>query len=521
MNHPFTPQNVVKWMAAGVLAAIAAAAPGIARAATYSVTNLLDSGPGSLRAAIAGASNGDTIDATQLSGTITLTGGSISINSNLTIVGPGANSLTVSGDNASQIFAIQDAADISGMTIANGSAIDGGAIANSGSLAISFCTLANNNSGGDGGGGIYNAAALTVNACLFLDNSAGGGSGGGIDSYGAALIENSTFSGNSAGSIGGGFNTTALFSPAQATVINCTFSGNSAGVSGGNIGLDKFVSSPTVSIGNTILANNIGGNFGAPFGGTLISLGHNISDDSSGPNDGATDKLSTSAGLGPLQDNGGPTLTLEALPGSPAIDGGANSLVTQYQLLTDQRGFPRIYNGTVDVGACETYAESEAGAEGIAGATGPVGLNGATGAQGATGGAGPQGPSGATGPIGPTGATGPQGATGATGPAGIGLGRRGPVGPTGPQGPAGVTGAQGSVGPTGPAGTAGGTGPQGPGGPTGATGSNYASGAILVQAHGAAAPAGAIFLGTSNLNLNIGTIGAANQTEALDFYRKH
>jgi hypothetical protein len=55
--------------------------------------------------------------------------------------------------------------------------------------------------------------------------------------------------------------------------------------------------------------------------------------------------------LGPLADNGGPTLTHALLPGSPAIDAGNNAYATDF----DQRGpgFPRIVNGIIDIGAFE------------------------------------------------------------------------------------------------------------------------------------------------------------------------
>ena len=60
--------------------------------------------------------------------------------------------------------------------------------------------------------------------------------------------------------------------------------------------------------------------------------------------------------MGPLADNGGPTMTMALLAGSPAIDHGSNSLAVGADgkpLATDQRGFVRIVNGTVDIGAYE------------------------------------------------------------------------------------------------------------------------------------------------------------------------
>ena len=71
--------------------------------AIITVTNLLDSGPGSLRAAVAAANNSDTI-VFSVTGTIDLTSGLISVNNDITIAGPGANELAISGQGQSMIF---------------------------------------------------------------------------------------------------------------------------------------------------------------------------------------------------------------------------------------------------------------------------------------------------------------------------------------------------------------------------------------------------------------------------------
>src|SRR5258706_12785192 len=72
------------------------------RAATITVTSTADSGAGSLRDAIATASSGDTINIS-VTGTITLTG-TLMISKSLTISGPGASDLAVSGNNAARVF---------------------------------------------------------------------------------------------------------------------------------------------------------------------------------------------------------------------------------------------------------------------------------------------------------------------------------------------------------------------------------------------------------------------------------
>src|SRR5262249_10240678 len=122
---------------------------------------------------------------------------------------------------------------------------------------------------------------------------------------------------------------------------------------------------------NTIVAlNTIAGTASAPDISNVPgdsrarSLGHNligIGDDSLFVNGVDGDQVGSivsplNPGLGPLQNNGGPTLTMALLPGSPAIDKGDDSvLASPLFLTTDQRGagFPRKWNTHVDVGAFE------------------------------------------------------------------------------------------------------------------------------------------------------------------------
>src|SRR5262245_53223774 len=112
---------------------------------TFSVSKLADSGPGSLRQAIVDANKqtgADVINfAPGLHGTITLTSSELDITDDLTINGPGANVLTVSGDNNYRIFVLasHETASISGLTIANGNAGtgDGGGLENFGTVTVS------------------------------------------------------------------------------------------------------------------------------------------------------------------------------------------------------------------------------------------------------------------------------------------------------------------------------------------------------------------------------------------------
>jgi len=237
---------------------------------TFNVTNLLDSGTGSLRAAIASANanpGADTVAfAPALTGTITLKTGQLNITGSLTIQGPGADALTVSGNNASRVFNVAAGTtdQISGLTITNGYMAtpgNGGAgIHNLGSLTLTNVAVKNNFAQGMDialGGGIFNSGTLTIQNSTITGNSAGytrvfgpgdvgsvTGLGGGIYNVGALTVQNSTLSGNTAGGwgLGGAVMNGAglwvgifpkVWKGASATFTGCTITGNSATTGGG------------------------------------------------------------------------------------------------------------------------------------------------------------------------------------------------------------------------------------------------------------------------------------------------
>jgi hypothetical protein len=120
---------------------------GAASAATITVTNTLDSGTGSLRAALASANSGDVIDLSGVVGTITLDS-ILTINQSVTINGPGANQLTISGNNKVGVFttALALTVTISGVTIAHGASQEGAGMFFRGAngLTINNCTFSDN-----------------------------------------------------------------------------------------------------------------------------------------------------------------------------------------------------------------------------------------------------------------------------------------------------------------------------------------------------------------------------------------
>jgi hypothetical protein len=106
------------------------------QAATFTVTNLNDSGSGSLRQAVLDANANLTTTHTiefqpGLTGTITLVNGEIAITGRITINGPGQNVLAISGNKTSRVFKITSlGATIRGLTIKEGASNSGGGIYN-------------------------------------------------------------------------------------------------------------------------------------------------------------------------------------------------------------------------------------------------------------------------------------------------------------------------------------------------------------------------------------------------------
>jgi hypothetical protein len=360
----------------------------VAHASNVTVTNTSDSGAGSLRNAIAIANPGDTIVfSLTLPATIPLSS-QLVITKNLTISGPGANSLTISGNNSTRVISATGATlNLSEVTIANGNASgDGGGIYNNGTLNLAYVTLNGNYSYSDRGGGIYHGGGTANLTNVTLSGNYGhyGGGinvlGGGMTLLGSSVISNtsnyggaifldggtatfsnSTLGANAAYQYGGG----VYINFGELYLNNATIANNYSdwdAVSGEDGGGIKHVGG-TVYIQNTILANNyrwIG--IGLPVvddcKGTLNSADYNFIGTTSGCSFvGTTTNHKTGIPyLRLLENNGGATLTPALLPGSPAIDAGNVSGCKDQiavPLLTDQRGAKRPIGPRCDIGAYE------------------------------------------------------------------------------------------------------------------------------------------------------------------------
>jgi Ca2+-binding RTX toxin-like protein len=383
----------------GIALLISLAAAGPAKAADFTVTNLNDSGAGSLRQALADATASADSDrvlfAPGLTGTITLTSGELQIPGGTDIVGPGANLITVSGGGQFRVFHITNSAPlitISGLTVANGMNSPGGAgITGNGPLNLSGLVVRNNTLVTGAGAGVATAGGpLTIRDSTFVGNTAMGGGGGGISvTSGALTIERSTISGNTAQMSSGGGVSHGTGGNELLTITDSTIAGNTAATSGGGVFFGTVA-----RLTNTIVADNTapsrpdidGMNMLSPDARASFSLieqlgGAPVTVDGS-------DITGVDPKLAALASNGGPTLTQALAADSPALDKGSSGVAV------DQRGFPRPFDlagiplatggNSADIGAYERVLCGKilatrvgtAGADRISGTPGADGILG-------------------------------------------------------------------------------------------------------------------------------------------------
>jgi chitinase len=382
-------------------------------ATVYTVTNLSSSADisGSLPNAVNQADGNTNPDGSviQFSQTVFTKPQTITLKSTLmlsepygpiVINGPGANLVTVSGNNTVGVFEIESSvtATVSGLTIsggasngtdngggivsagtltvtacdiANNSGVQGSGIDNSGELFISGCTIADNSSTSLGGG-IFNSFLATATDCTIASNSALFG-GGGIYNDSSVIAIGCTIADNSANAGGGIANSDGVI------LVNCTVAYNTAsviielgpggtttpGVGGGLIAYATSAPGGGILLDNTIVAlNTAQTKSGAPpsdivlQGGTMnASSTHNLigTGGSGGLVSGTNGNLVgvSNPGIAPLGNNGGPNQTIAEYLGGPAE--GAGLVSVDGSQTTDGRGagFPRLNNGAIDIGAYE------------------------------------------------------------------------------------------------------------------------------------------------------------------------
>jgi predicted outer membrane repeat protein len=232
---------------AGALGSTVLLAPG-ADAATFSVTNLEPSGAGSLDQAVEDANANDGADQITfqagLTGTITLDS-DLDVNEAVEVVGPGANVITVDGDEAFQFHlygfdSANETVSVSGLTLRNGSSSYGGNFYNGSFLGDSAGEVFLSNvviTGGEAtapsgdGGAVYNDGGdLTITDSTISGNTANDDGGAVYSDEGSVTILRTTFSENTAEGSGGGvflYNTDGS-GGIEATVADSVFTANDA-----------------------------------------------------------------------------------------------------------------------------------------------------------------------------------------------------------------------------------------------------------------------------------------------------
>jgi predicted outer membrane repeat protein len=394
------------------------------QAATFTVTNTDDFGPGSLRQAVEdanAAAGADVINfqIATLPDAIVLISGELLVTDSVDVQGPGAENLGVIGNTSSRIFHLENGSavidvTISGLGLATGSATEGAGIFDAGENLVVDSVVFNSNSATTDGGGLWasGSASLTIRNSRFSGNTADR-DGGAIyveNLAGPMLVENTTLTGNLAGRNGGG----ALFLTPSGTVTfdRTTISVNNTTLSGGGFYLDGTGGNGTASGAFIIRSSTLSGNnavdgAGAYFnlpagpvsfehstvasntatgtGGGIFVVGASVTLDQTivGDNTATTDNdlandpdgsfaarfsliespgaavindnggniLNQDPQLGPLQNNGGPTETQKQANTSPAVNAGDPAFTPPPA--TDQRGFPRVADGRIDIGSVE------------------------------------------------------------------------------------------------------------------------------------------------------------------------
>jgi hypothetical protein len=391
MKPPTSSGRHTRVATLSLLALAIALNPANVFAGVLTVTDNTDTGTGCLRWCIQQAQPGDEIRfAPHLDGLpIVVVGGDLVIDTSIKITGRGPDRTIVQGcyGCGRRVVSVRPGTDvlISGVALRDGKssgilnggrlrlehsvvsgnvAVWGGGIYNAGVLVLDHVTVKGN--WASRGGGIYNFGTLTVENSTVEGNWIRAGRGGGIyNTFGTLVVDRSTIAGNRGDTRGGG----VLVAGGAVTIRNSTITGNSATLGGGIFSYDFA----RLVVENSTIAGNGGGGGVRAFGpratirdsivaehgaggdcdGPLTSLGHNLDGDGSCGFDRASDLPATPPMLGPLQDNGGPTLTRVPLAGSPVIDRG------WCDPGTDQRGVPRPLDGNrdglwvCDIGAVE------------------------------------------------------------------------------------------------------------------------------------------------------------------------
>lgn len=337
------------------------------------VFNIADGDITALNTAIATANSNNEDDVINLApnGTYTLTtaasvdgaAGDTGLN---TITSDGGFSLTINGNGA----VIQRATSAPAFRILRVS---------DGTLILNNVTISNGLSGFLGGGirvdGSSLGGSLTMyNSTLTGNGSSFGGAAIGVRDTSDLTLVNVTITSNNV--VGGSAQGGAIYSgfagsSSSIDLANVTIANNTSFTS--NVAAGVVVAGGSALISNSVIANNVGGGSAtgvtdaSAVSGTTVTRDYSLVRNPSGTFGTGTGNLAagTDPLLGPLSNNGGSTLTMLPLSGSPLINAGSNAdfndlsgLIGGSGITTDQRGtgFARVSGGTIDIGAVEVQS---------------------------------------------------------------------------------------------------------------------------------------------------------------------
>ncbi|MHB1988308.1 MAG: choice-of-anchor Q domain-containing protein [Acidimicrobiales bacterium] len=324
---------------------------------------------------------------------------------------PGVTDPTLDANNSGTVLTINSGVyvGLSGITVTGGTATggSGGGIQNNGGTVTVTDSTISGNTVSVHGGGIDNAGGTVTVTDSTISGNTAGYFGGGVFTVGRAVtVTDSTISGNTASELGGGI----FKNGGTVTVTDSTISGNTASVGGGianNVGpvtvTDSTISGNTANLGGgiynenegtvTVTDSTISGNTasagggggianngypvslaadvlatsgGVPSGGEcsgvglFTDLGYNVADDTTCGFASTSTSISNSSAaedLGPLQNNGGPTQTIEPTFGNPAI-GLIPNPTSGLCPTTDQRGFTSAAGVACDAGSVQVASQT-------------------------------------------------------------------------------------------------------------------------------------------------------------------
>lgn len=345
------------------------------------VRNANDSGADSLRQAITTASsNGAGVDdllfdpaVFNVSRTLLLAT-TLQINTSVNVFGPGADLLTLSGNDAVRVLFVGDnaRAAISGLRVTGGRSpgAPGGGVRVGGTATLRLHQAHVQNNQAEDGAGVFNEGTLLLDGVTVSGNSATGFgiAGGGVSSTGTLTMRNSTISGNSAstggtGAAGGVFVQDGSALIEASTLTNNTVTGTAASRSSG-----LLVLAGSASLQSTIVAGNVGNTDNADVAGSYTASRYNLIGNvgsatgfTGNGNQTGTAATPLNPQLAPLAINDGRLPTHALLPNSPAQDAGLRLSALDQRLRPRTVDLPDITNAAgsdaSDIGAFEARGE--------------------------------------------------------------------------------------------------------------------------------------------------------------------